>query len=239
MPSVRVLSLTHQADAPSGVFGEAATAAGHDLAEASFALGRPPQAGDYDAMLVFGGAMNVDEEDGNPWLGDEKRFLREVLGSRTPALGVCLGAQLLADAAGARVARAAAPEIGWYEVELDAGAGGDPVLGPLPERFTACEWHSYEFALPHGATALASSPGSLQAYRLGDRVYGIQFHAEVTADTLAGWIERYEKDPDAVAMDLDTEGFAAESRERIAEWNALGRGICSRFLETAERLTRA
>jgi GMP synthase-like glutamine amidotransferase len=175
--------------------------------------------------------MNVDEEDRYPWLAAEKRLLQELLDRDTPLLGVCLGAQLVAEAAGAEVRRASEPEIGWYEVEVEAS--DDPVIGPLPDRFTAFGWHSYAFALPPGATALARSPVCLQAFRAGARAWGIQFHAEVTREIVEGWLDGYRVDPDAVRIGLDPDAVRAESERRIDEWNALGRALCERFLEAA------
>jgi GMP synthase-like glutamine amidotransferase len=227
---VRVLAIVNQRDAGPGVFGQAVEAAGHELVEwAPAEEDSPPDA--FDAAMAFGGAMNVDEEDRHPWLAAEKRLLAKLLERGTPLLGVCLGAQLVADAAGAEVRRAREPEIGWYEVERDAS--DDPVIGPLPERFTAFGWHSYEFALPPGAVALAHSAVCLQAFRAGARAWGIQFHAEVTPQILNAWLDGYRNDPDAVRVGLDPEALRAESEQRIDAWNQLGRGLCERFLKQA------
>ena len=124
----------------------------------------------YDAVLVLGGAMNVDQVDRHPWLIPEKELLRKLLERRTPLLGVCLGAQLVAEAAGATPRRAREPEIGWLEVELTSEARGDPLLAGLPLRFDAFQWHSYEFPLPPNAVPLARSPVCLQAFRVNDCV---------------------------------------------------------------------
>jgi GMP synthase-like glutamine amidotransferase len=211
------------------VFAEAAAARGDELVEWMPVEGRAP-AEEVDAALVFGGAMNVPDEEAHPWLTGEKALLRELRAAGTPMLGVCLGAQLVADAAGAAVGRAPEPEIGWREVERVGE--DDPVLGPLPERFLAFQWHSFEFDLPPGGAALARSPVCLQAFRAG-RAWGIQFHAEVTGAIVAAWLDDYEKDPDAVRIGLDPEAVRAESEGRMEAWNELGRGLCTRFLEAA------
>ena len=152
----------------------------------------------------------------NATRGSAKRsvFLARLLDAGTPLLGVCLGSQLLAEAAGAEVRRARAPEIGWHEVVLEPAATGDPVLGSLPQRFTAFGWHSYETTPPPGATALAHSDICLQAYRAGDSAWGIQFHAEVSAADLERWTVNYEEDPDAVAIGLDPEALGPRKRRR-------------------------
>jgi GMP synthase-like glutamine amidotransferase len=141
----------------------------------------------------------------------------------------------LAEVAGGAVGRAAEPEIGWVEVERTAEAEGDPVLGPLPARFEAFQWHSYEFGLPPGATPLARSPGRLQAFRMGDAAWGIQFHAEVDRRIVDGWIDDYRADEDAVAIAVDPERLRTETEERIDAWNELGRALCGGFLDAAER----
>ena len=233
---MRALAVVHQPDAGSGVFAEAAADRGLRLEEWSPANGgAPPAPAELDAVLVFGGAMHVDQEDAHPWLREEKRWLRELLERGVPTLGVCLGAQLVAEAAGARVGRAARPEIGWHEVALAPEAREDPVLGSLPERFAAFEWHSYEFALPPGATPLASNRACLQAFRIGDAAWGVQFHAEVTRDIARGWLADYAKGEDAARLRLDPTAVTAETERRIEGWNRLGRELSGRFLDAAAR----
>jgi GMP synthase-like glutamine amidotransferase len=212
------------------VFAEAAAARGDELVE-WVPADDPLPAARFEAALVFGGAMNVHEEEANRWLVEEKALLRELLAAAVPVLGVCLGAQLVADAAGGRVGRASEPEIGWHEVERSDTR--DPVIGPLPAGFLAFQWHSFEFELPPGATALARSPVCLQAFRAGERTWGIQFHAEVSRTEVNAWLDDYEKDPDAVRIGLDPEALRAESEARLGAWNELGRGLCDRFLEAA------
>ena len=127
----------------------------------------------YDAVLSFGGAMHADQEPDHPWLRDEKDLLARLLDEGMPTMGVCLGSQLLAEAAGARAERAPDPEIGWYELELTSEGARDPVLGGLDSPFEAFQWHSYRSPLPSGAVELASSPIAMQAYRIGDSAWGI------------------------------------------------------------------
>ena len=104
---MRVLAIVHQPDAGAGVFGEVARDAGHELVEWVPTNGGPPDVDGLGAAMVFGGAMNVDQEGENPWMRGEKALLRRLLGERVPVLGVCLGAQLLAEAAGGAPRRAA------------------------------------------------------------------------------------------------------------------------------------
>jgi GMP synthase (glutamine-hydrolysing) len=221
---VRVVSPTHGPSVGTGVFGEAVAAAGHELVEWCVPLVDEPPAG-ADAVLVFGGAMHADQEERHPWLLRELRFLHHVLERETPLFGVCLGAQLLARAAGASVHPAAESEVGWHGVELTDAAGEDPVFAELPERFEAFQWHHYTYDVPAAGIELARSRSCTQAFRLG-RAYGIQFHAEVTKTMVGLWLE---EDPADVA---DAEALRGETEARIEDWNALGRRVCTAFLAT-------
>jgi GMP synthase (glutamine-hydrolysing) len=238
---MRVLSIVHERDAGPGVFAGATAERGDELETWVPSEGPAPDLGGFAAALVFGGSMHADQESANPWLRPEKEMLRSLLDRGTPVLGVCLGSQLLAEAAGGKARRAARPEIGWHAIDLDRQAADDPLLAPLPDRFEGFEWHSYEFTLPPGAVSLGRSAACLQAYRLdGDRgtrrraSWGIQFHAEVTAEIVGHWLDDYRADPDALRVRIDPERIREETRAGIVAWNELGRGICSRFLELAE-----
>jgi GMP synthase (glutamine-hydrolysing) len=147
-----------------------------------------------------------------------------------PLLGVCLGAQLIARAAGAEVGPANDAEVGWYEVSLDDGQ--DPVLDALPRRFQAFQWHYYTFELPPGAVQLASSEVARQAYRLGDRVWGIQFHAEVDRHMLDHWLRE-----GRVELPKSVEEIRAEVDRYLPTWNEQGRALCDAFLDEAARLS--
>jgi GMP synthase-like glutamine amidotransferase len=231
---VRVLSIVHEREAGSGVFADVARARGDDLVEWIPAECPRHVAEHHDAALVFGGAMHAHEETEHGWLRGEKALLRGLLGGGTPTLGVCLGAQLLAEVAGGGVTRMAAPEIGWTSTQLTRAARADPLLEALPETFDAFQWHSYEISPPADAVPLAYSPACLQAFRLqAAPCWGIQFHAEVTSETIDGWVEDYRSDVDAVRAELDWEAMLAETARRIAGWNELGVRICKSFLDRA------
>jgi GMP synthase-like glutamine amidotransferase len=228
---MRILSVLHPGAENCGVLAERAAGGGAELVE-----WRPADGGDQpggaDALVMFGGGMNVRDADRLPWLRGEVELLRDAVAAGTPVLGICLGAQLLAAAAGAEVHRVEAPEIGWHAVErLPAGAA-DPVLGALPPRFDAYQWHSYAFRPPPGAAVLAASPVCPQAFRLsGTRAWGVQFHPEVTEAVLTEWWGDHEADPDTAAMDP-----AAALREATAglpRWKALGARLFDAFLSAA------
>jgi GMP synthase (glutamine-hydrolysing) len=228
---VQILALIHGEAVRAGVFADAVEQRGHRLEEWSLAWDRPlPRPlDDYGAVLIFGGAMHADQDDRHPWLREENMFLERLFDCGVPMLGVCLGAQLLAKAAHAPVFPASEPEIGWYEVELTPAAVDDPVLGGLPEQFDAFQWHYYTHGLPAGAEELARSGVSTQAFRLGERAWGVQFHPEVTLEQVEKWIA---EEPDAAAAGR----LLAETRDRIEAWNDVGRRLCGAFVEVAERV---
>jgi len=235
---MRVLAIVHQRDAGPGVFGDAIRSRGGVELDSWLRaeIDSPPaDPAGYDAVLTFGGAMHVDHEERHPWLREEKELLAQLLDRGVPLLGVCLGAQLLAEAAGATPRRASEPEIGWHRVVLTAEGADDPLLGPLAPGFEAFQWHSYEFPLPPGATPLARSDVCLQAYRLDRSAWGIQFHAEVSPADAEAWIADYRSDEDAVRIGIDPEELRRRTRDSIAAWNALGTELCARFVEAADR----
>lgn len=234
---MRVLSIVHQTDAAAGVFAEAVAERGHELEEwVISAVPAPPAPVEgYGAVLVFGGAMHVDQEDRHGWLHDERLLLQRLLGEEVPIMGVCLGGQLLAKALHAHVRRLPSPEIGWEDVELTPEARDDPVFAGLPGSFSSFQWHSYHFELPEGAVPLARNERCLQAFRAGRAAWGIQFHAEVTRESVENWTRSSIPEEDG---QLDLERLLAESEERIDAWNAFGRELCGRFLAAAEA-TRA
>ena len=229
---MKVLAVIHGEKVRAGVFGDVLAERGHDLEEWSLAWNRPlPRPlHDYGAVLVFGGAMHADQDDRHPWLREENFLLQRLLQLRVPVLGVCLGAQLLAKAAQGRVYPAREPEIGWHPVELTERADEDPVLGRLPARFDAFQWHYYTYDVPREATELARSPVCTQAFRLGESAWGIQFHAEVTRPQIEDWASEDDRH-----VPVSREALLTETRARIGEWNALGRKLCGAFLDVAER----
>jgi GMP synthase-like glutamine amidotransferase len=230
---VNVLAVIHGMNARAGVFGEAVTEAGHNLEEWSLAWGTPPPRpiDDYGAVLVFGGSMHADQDDRHPWLREENLFIQRLLDRHVPLFGVCLGVQLIAKAVGAAVYPLPdGPEIGWLPVKLTDAAASDPLFSRLPSSFDAFAWHYYTYDLPACAEELASSACCNQAFRLGEAAWGVQFHAEVTLETARSWLADKLEFP----LDRDREQLAAETEERMGEWNRLGRELCGGFLELAE-----
>lgn len=226
---MRVLSVTHGPSVPGGVFDEVVEGAGHELERWVVPLGGAPQpATSYEAVMVFGGSMHPDQDEHFGWLEREAEFLRQALTNEVPVVGVCLGAQMLARAAGAQVAPASTPEIGWLEVELTPEGRADPVLGVMPARIEAFQWHHYTFEIPAGGRELARSAVCTQAFRQGPSAWGLQFHAEVTLPMVKTWLAEEVDD-----LPISPSDFLAATEDRIAVWNEHGRRLCAAFLEAA------
>jgi GMP synthase (glutamine-hydrolysing) len=233
---VHVLAVIHGEKVRAGIFGDVLRQRGHQLEEWSLAWDVPPPRplDAYGAVLVFGGAMHADQDDHHPWLREENFILQRLLGLGMPLLGVCLGAQLLAKASHAGVRPADTAEIGWHPVELTDSAAEDPIFARLPRRFHAFQWHYYTYDLPAGAHELASSDVCTQAFRLGERAWGIQFHAEVNRETIESWVTADEREVPA-----EPDVLLAETSERLPAWNEIGRDLCIGFVEAAERVAAA
>jgi GMP synthase (glutamine-hydrolysing) len=223
---MRVLAVVHGETERAETFGDVVRERGDQLVEWDLpARGRPPESA--DAVLVFGGAQNVGEEDRYPWLEDEYALLRGWVDTRTPVLGICLGGQTLAHAAGGRVTRADEPQVGVREVTLTAAGEDDPVLGVLPPRFEALFSNAYSFEVPPGGVELARSAGRVQGFRLGQRAWGLQFHPEVRREQVLAWWGRRSWLPKPL------EELERELDEKLARIQRDGRALCEAFLAAA------
>lgn len=148
-----------------------------------------------DGLVVLGGPMGVYEERQFPWMTKELDAIRRCLASGIPVLGICLGSQMLAKAAGGQVFRGAQPEVGWYPLELTPEGHWDPLLLGLPDNPEVFHWHGDTFTLPEGATRLAQSAlYRHQVFRVGGNAYGFQCHLEVTEGMAREWAALYAKE---------------------------------------------
>ena len=238
---MRVLGVRHPGGGTSGLVAERCELGGHDLVEWIPGAGEPMPAppAEFDGIVVFGGGMNVRDAERLPWMRAEIEMLRDALQEGVPVLGICLGAQLLAAAAGAEVRRSPSPEIGWFDVARTPEGELDPLFGRLPARFLAYEWHSYAFALPAGSVQLALSAACPQAYRLGEHAWGVQFHPEVVPEIVNEWALDYRSDPDAIAIGFDPAAHIAEAAERLPAWMEIGRELFEGSLTAASAARRA
>ena len=217
--------LQHVSFEGPGSVARAVTDSGAELRVVRVDLGEavpPPSAvSGMAGLVVMGGPMGVHDE--LPWLADERALLRAAFGAGLPVLGVCLGAQQLAAALGADVRPGPEPECGVGEVHLTIEALEDPVLGPAPSPLPCVHWHGDTFSLPDGAVHLARNDAyENQAFRVGERAYGLQFHVEVTASLVAHW-----------GPHLPTGVYVRSSD--VAHVSRAGEGIVHRFVALASR----
>ena len=141
-----------------------------------------PDPAGSDLIIALGGPMSVNDEASFPWLTMEKQFVRDAIQRGLPVIGTCLGAQLIANALGSRVYPNSQKEIGWFEIEATPCA--DDVFR-FPQKATVFHWHGETFDLPAGATRLAKSAACAnQAFQVGKRAIGLQFHLETTPESL-------------------------------------------------------
>lgn len=145
-----------------------------------------PETDAFDMLVIMGGAMNIYEEDKFPWLAAEKQFIKKAIDEGKVVVGICLGAQLIADTLGGKVTQNIEKEIGWFPITLTDAGKECAVFKGLPETFPVFHWHGDTFQIPEGAVHLASTEVCTnQAFLFKDKVLGLQFHMEVTQETLA------------------------------------------------------
>ena len=152
-----------------------------------------PRVDEVDLLIIMGGTMSVNDEANYPWLRLEKRWLRRYLAAGKPAIGLCLGGQLIANALGAAVSRNPQQELGWMDVGRASSVPED--CFQIPEKINIMQWHSETFDIPKGAIRLAENqvcPNQL--YQIGKNVLGFQFHPEITPHSLKIFIEHEEND---------------------------------------------
>lgn len=184
----RVLALQNYWDDPPGYLGEIMQE--HDIPCDIVNVEKDafPDPARYRAVIALGGPQNANAHDKYPYLLREKELLRVVVEQDIPYLGICLGGQLLASALNALVTRHHMTEVGFFTVELTDEGKKDPLFQGLPGYQQVIHWHEDTFALPGGAIKLASSENTAnQAFRVGHRAYGLQYHIEVTSDMFDIW----------------------------------------------------
>ncbi|MGD9742191.1 MAG: type 1 glutamine amidotransferase [Dongiaceae bacterium] len=188
---MRFLVFQHIRSEHPGIFRDFFAADGVAWDAVELDEGEPiPPLDNYDALMVMGGPMDVWETDRHPWLIPEKAAIRDAVRERNmPYLGLCLGHQLLADALGGACRMMAKPEIGVLDIELTPAAAEDPLFAGLSPRGKALQWHSVEVVeAPKEATVLARAADCAnEAMRVGDRAWGIQYHVEITDETVPQW----------------------------------------------------
>lgn len=228
----RVLVVQHLPHEHDGVLGEALVTRGIEIQRCrAWTDPIPDRPGDVDALVVLGGDMNTDEDDRWPHLAHVRSLLAHTIDAQTPTLAICLGAQLLAEAGGGSV-RHGTPEIGWIPIEPTEAGQADPVVAAVPAGTRFFNAHADFITAPPGAEVLARSAGApVHAFRLGN-VLGLQYHAEIDASFVAGYVvadgvEAYLRDNAWTPEDL-----LAEARRRNADHRADGLALFHAWIDT-------
>jgi GMP synthase (glutamine-hydrolysing) len=232
---MRVLVLQHIACEHPGVFSQVMRERGAEAVPVELDEGEPlPDWREFDAVLAMGGPMGAGDDADHPWLAPEKRLVREAVQDGRPFLGVCLGVQLLAASLDAAVYPADRPEVGLLPVELTPEGRGDPLFAGVDDPLVSLQWHGDTFDLPDGASLLASSPlVPNQAFRSGERAYGVQFHLEVTGEMAREWAEvpAYRQSLAETLGEEEGAAFIADVERRADELHPPARRLFSNWLE--------
>jgi GMP synthase (glutamine-hydrolysing) len=193
-----------------------------------------PEVSRYHGLIVLGGPMNVDQADRFPHLTTEIAAIQEALKRDIPVLGICLGAQLLAAALGADVRPHTVREIGWYRLHPTSAAQADPLCRHFDGSQHVFQWHAYTFDLPPGAVHLASTPTCPnQAFRYGNRAYGLQFHLEADELLIQRWLQvpEYRTEAEASGPEFGLEHILRDTHGHAAQAGTLSARVFGEFLE--------
>jgi GMP synthase-like glutamine amidotransferase len=241
MSASELLVLQHIACEPPAAFEDELRTWGVGLRRVEIDAGEPlPDWRGFAGIVAMGGPMGAYEDERLPWLTAEKRLIEDAVRAGTPYWGVCLGAQLLAAALGARVFGGSQAEVGVLDVALTEAGADDPVLGHAPAVFRALQWHGDTWELPDGAVWLArSSDYEQQAFRYA-RAYGLQFHLEVDGALATRWgeVPAYAASLRALLGETGLETLVGAVRAHEAETIPLARRLFAGWLEHVVGLRR-
>jgi GMP synthase (glutamine-hydrolysing) len=188
---MRVHYLQHVPFEDSANIGTWAQSHNHSLTNTKLYEGEPfPDITDIDMLAIMGGPMNIYQYRDYPWLKDEKLFIEQAINKKVKIIGVCLGAQLIADVLGAKIIQNSYVEIGWYDVILTEAGENSNLLKDFPKTFTAFHWHGDTFEIPPDAKHLAGNDTCInQAFQYNDNVIGLQFHLEYALESIEKMLE--------------------------------------------------
>ena len=228
-----VLVVEHEHGAGPEMFGHWLGASGVAVEVCRpYAGDKLPARVERGGLMVLGGSMGACDDEDAPWLADVRTLLAEATSSGRAVLGICLGGQMLAVAGGGRVAPSpSGGELGLGKIELEDESRTDRLFGAMTSPLEAAQWHDDEITeLPTGAVLLASSPGcAVQAFRLGDRAWGVQFHPEAGGAVMQAWADAEDSLPPERLRQMEL----AISEVRAAEDRLFGywQGFAERFAE--------
>ena len=235
---VRLLVVQNDPTDPVALLGEWWEEVGVTMDVVRADLGEPVPstlAGGYDGVVLLGGEMAAWEDERAPWLPAERALVQHAVADGTPLLGVCLGGQLMTLACGGVVDRAPVAEVGIYEIDLLPAAADDPVFSVLPQGAPVAQYHQDAMLqAPDGAVVLASTTGCpIQAWRLGEHAYAVQFHPEVDAEILGSW---FGDDPEPVEKcGTSVDAVMQVMSERADEMQKVWRPFAHAFADVVRR----
>jgi len=223
---MRVHHLQHVPFEGLGSMEAVLTEGGHCLTATHLYRGEVlPDPSAFDLLIVMGGPMGVADESAYPWLAPEKRFIKAAVASGNKVLGICLGAQLLAEALGAEVTRNPHREIGWFPVTRNPALSATRFKEIFPERTEVFHWHGDTFGIPQGAVPLASSEACQnQGFLMDNRILALQFHLETTPASAAQLIENGRHELEDLPF-VQSEDEMLGHLERFAAINGIMRGV--------------
>ena len=232
----RLLVFQHVPHEILGTFNPLLKDAGFRIRYINF--GRTPDATPniekYDGLIILGGPMCVDQTDSHPHIETEIEAIKLAMERHMPVLGICLGAQLIAKALGAQVKRNPVKEIGWYDVTPTQEGTKDPLFSCFNGTEKIFQWHGDTFDIPHGAVQLASSPECPnQAFRFGERTYGLQFHLEVDEALIQRWLKTpvHQRELEELHADrFHPDNILAETQQHIATTADLGARLFGEYI---------
>lgn len=209
---MRIQVLQHVPFEDAGSMSDDFYQRGYTVASTQWYRGdKAPELASFDTLIVMGGPMGVYDENEHPWLAQEKALIKAAIAANKIIVGVCLGAQLIACVLGARVSRNPHREIGWFPLTLQTPPEQSPLGSALPAGVEVFHWHGDTFALPQGARWLASSEACAhQAFSVGDRIFGFQFHLETTEASARALLAE-------CADELDDSIFVQSAEEILAD----------------------
>ena len=228
---MRTLIIQHDHDGYPGALLEPLERAGSVQRWDTYTQPVRPDLDGIDAIVSLGGTAHPDQDHAEPWLAAELDLLEEALDVGIPVLGVCLGGQLLARVAGGRIGKVETPEVARFaDIGLLPDAADDLLFAGMSRPFFGFEWHWYGFEAPPGATLLARNASTQQAFRFQNRAWGLQFHIEVTAATLAEWADAA---PDTIEEFGGRERFDKTVETFIGQSTAAAKELAERFAVVA------
>ena len=225
-----LVCVRHQETAPLGILADVIDEGGHDWSYVDcWQAQRFPEVSEMSGLVVLGGEMNADDISTYPYLGPLKNLVRAAVDADLPVLGICLGAQILARAMGAAVYPSPVKEVGFHDVTATDAALSDPVLEPFAPKSRVFQFHEDACALPDGADLIfVGDDVTVQAFRVDEFAYGVQFHFEVTRAEIEEWCDE--------TPDLETSWGTSKAElleqadELLDEQQARGREVMKRFL---------